>query len=146
MKENSWDFPTVQFRTIRELYACDWGRVDPGQQNERPPGRFYWRYRSARKGEILKRSILVMTYMKVFLDLFPCHWVFLTESVKWDNKMCFNSCECVRVYLKWRSDGQECVTGPVNLLDSITHMHTDVHRQHRRPGEEKAINVVGSFF
>lgn len=56
-----------------------------------------------------------------------CPEVSLTESVKWDNKMCFNSCECVRVYLKWRSDGQECVTGPVNLPDSITHMHTHIH-------------------
>lgn len=44
MKENSWDFPTVQFRTIRELYACDWGKVDSVRQNERPPGRFYWRH------------------------------------------------------------------------------------------------------
>lgn len=86
-----------------------------------------------------------MSYMNVILEPFSRRRVFLTESVKWDNKMCFNSCECVRVYLKWRSDGQECVTGPVNLLDSITHMHTDTRRRIEDQERKKPLMSLVPF-
>lgn len=80
---------------------------------------------------------------------------FLTEGLfsavktSWQNPWsetikCVLTAVSVHVSLKWRSDGQ-CVTCPVNLLDSITHMHTD-HPARPTSGQERKLHQCIFYF
>lgn len=139
-KGNSWDVPTLQLRTTRELCACDWDIVDPVQQNELPPENVSWgRYAKRR---FIKRIVALFGTKRTSRSASVIiSRPFLTEGLSsavrssWQNQnVCMFICSDAATVRSASRILSTCWTPRHTCAQASTHAHFS-------PWEENSIHV-----